>query len=339
MASSWERVRDHDGGTPTPNDRFPINMNTFTISEEGVRTGDRVVLETSKDGVLTSYDLVTVSNGMTRTDLIRQVTTKINEISSQELGGNIIAGVKDANGNVVPNNEMVSIYQVASKPYADVSFQYIQGNNHVQNQLHLMDFKDQYDLNSNGSVNITAKIMSHGSDKANVHVVLQDSSGKAVYQNYDIQISPMDTYNLSLTADNLKPGDYDLIISSLIDGADIWQKDMKIKLIDPNAGNGGGDTANLDNVAVKLVSNTPYYVVGPNDSLRPAYRHKVLPPLGMHPGKQVTILPWSKATSSHGNNKSDYVKCPLPSGDAKAVVYKVGGDMYNLTCKIKEVKK
>lgn len=237
QASSWEFIRDSDGPTPTPTptpsptDRYPIDMNTFIIESDSVREGDKAILQVTKDGVVKEYDLVTVTRGMTRNDLITEMTTKINQISSQELNNSIIAGVKDNYGNVVPNEERVSIYQVASKPYADISFQYRHGDNHLKNELHLMDFKDKYDLNSNGSVNITARIMSHSSNKVNVHVVLQDSSGKAVYENKDIELSPMETYSLSLNADNLQPGDYDLIVASILDGADIWQKDMKIKLL------------------------------------------------------------------------------------------------------------
>ncbi|MED7789356.1 lytic polysaccharide monooxygenase [Francisella sp. 19X1-34] len=224
----WEYIRDHE--QTNPSDRFPVKMNTFTINDEDVREGDRVILQVSKDGVMKEYDLVTVPRGMSANDLIKEMTAKINQISTQELNSSIIAGVKDNNGNVVPNDELVSIYQVATKPYSDISFQYYQGEHHLKNELHLMGFEDQYDLNSNGSVNITAKIMSHASDKTNVFVTLQDSSGKAVYDKRDIQIDPMQTYDLSLTAHNLQPGEYDLIIGSVLQGAPIWQKDMKIQL-------------------------------------------------------------------------------------------------------------
>ncbi|MED7820343.1 MULTISPECIES: lytic polysaccharide monooxygenase, partial [unclassified Francisella] len=44
----WKYVRDYE--ETNSSDKFPIEMNTFTISEEGVRAGDRVVLEASKDG-------------------------------------------------------------------------------------------------------------------------------------------------------------------------------------------------------------------------------------------------------------------------------------------------
>ncbi|BCD92610.1 hypothetical protein fh0823_27490 [Francisella halioticida] len=325
----WEYIRDYE--QTNPSDRFPVEMNTFTINNEDVRQGDRVILQVSKDGVMKEYDLVTVPQGMSANDLIKEMTAKINQISSQELNDSIIAGVKDNNGDVLPNDELVSIYQVAAKPYSDISFQYYQGAHHLKNELHLMDFEDQYDLNSDGSVNITAKIMYHASDTTNVFVTLQDSSGKAVNDKRDIQIDSMQTYNLSLTAHNLQPGEYDLIIGSVLQGAQTWQKDMKINLVDPSA----DDIVNLDKVTVNMVSNTPYYVVGSNDSVRPKYAPTELSPLGMHPDKQVTILPWNKATAAYGNNKADYVKCSLPSGSPVSVTYQVSGNLNSVTCKIK----
>lgn len=45
-----------------------------------------------------------------------------------------------------------------------------------------MDFKDQYNISSDGKLYINAKIMSHSSATANVTVVLQDQNGNQVYR-------------------------------------------------------------------------------------------------------------------------------------------------------------
>ena len=39
-------------------------------------------------------------------------------------------------------------------------------------------------------------------------------NGNQVYRKADIEISPMDTYGLALEIDNIKAGNYKLIISS-----------------------------------------------------------------------------------------------------------------------------
>ena len=91
-----------------------------------------------------------------------------------------------------------------------------------------MDFKDQYNISSDDKLYINAKIISHSSTTANVIVVLQDQNGNQVYRKVDIQISPMGTYNLALEIDNIKAGNYKLIISSELTGAEAWQKDINI---------------------------------------------------------------------------------------------------------------
>ncbi|MDE5014621.1 chitin-binding protein, partial [Francisella tularensis subsp. holarctica] len=82
------------------------------------------------------------------------------------------------------------IYPTADKPYDQFSFYYLQANQNLKNELHVMDFKDQYNISSDGKLYIKAKIMSHSSATANVTVVLQDQNGNQVYRKTDIQISP-----------------------------------------------------------------------------------------------------------------------------------------------------
>ena len=94
-----------------------------------------------------------------------------------------------------------------------------------------MDFKDRYNISSDDKLYINAKIMSHSSTTANVTVVLQDQNGNQVYRKTDIQISPMDTHDLALKINNIEAGDYRLIISSELAGAEAWQKDINIKVL------------------------------------------------------------------------------------------------------------
>ena len=132
-----------------------------------------------------------------------------------------------------------------------------------------MDFKDQYNISSDDKLYINTKIMSHSSATANVTVVLQDQNGNQVYRKADIQISPMDnTYDLTLEIDNIKAGNYKLIISSELAGAEAWQKDINIKVVSSETAddNDNPPPTNQD-VNVSIESNIPYYQVNANDSV------------------------------------------------------------------------
>ena len=108
--------------------------------------------------------------------------------------------------------------------------------------------------------------MSHISATANVTVVLQDQNGNQVYRKADIKISPMDTYDLALEIDNIKAGNYKLIISSELAVAEAWQKDINIKVVSSETAddNDNPPPTNQD-VNVSIESNTPYYQVNAND--------------------------------------------------------------------------
>lgn len=67
---------------------------------------------------------------------------------------------------------LYNIYQKVDKPYDEISFYYHQASQNLKNDLHLMDFKDQYNISSDDNLYINAKIMSHSSATANVTVVL-----------------------------------------------------------------------------------------------------------------------------------------------------------------------
>lgn len=60
-----------------------------------------------------------------------------------------------------------------------------------------MDLKETYTTDSNGDLNLNAKIMSHGSKETNVSVVLQNKNGEAVKRQNNIMIEPMATYDLA----------------------------------------------------------------------------------------------------------------------------------------------
>lgn len=85
-----------------------------------------------------------------------------------------------------------------------------------------MDFKDNYIQDEDGDISINAKIMSHGSKDTNVSVVLQDKVGKEIKRQANILIKPMSTYDLAWKLDDLAVGDYKLIISSEMTGAQAW---------------------------------------------------------------------------------------------------------------------
>lgn len=58
--------------------------------------------------------------GINAGELLKLLANKINEISANKLDNNIIAGVKSANGEVTPSIDDLFIYQVKSKPYAQI---------------------------------------------------------------------------------------------------------------------------------------------------------------------------------------------------------------------------
>ncbi|APC94608.1 lytic polysaccharide monooxygenase [Francisella tularensis] len=330
----WAFVRDHQQQN-NPSDKFPLEATKFTINPLNIKEGDKITLQVFKDGTMTDYPLLTVPKAISTNDLFLELTEKINKISTEQLNNQIIAGVKDSNNAVIPNGNAVYIYQTADKPYDQISFYYHQANQNLKNELHLMDFKDQYNISSDGKLYINAKIMSHSSANANVTVVLQDQNGNQVYRKTDIQISPMDTYDLALAIDNIKAGNYKLIISSELAGAEAWQKDMNIKAVSSETSddNNNPPPANQD-INVNIESNTPYYQVNPNDSVTARAWASSLGNINLA-NNQVTIIAWNKTLQASGNDSSAYVKCPLPKNNQTSITYLVSGDLNNVNCTIK----
>lgn len=115
-----------------------------------------------------------------------------------------------------------------------------------------------------------------------------------VYRKADIQISPMDTYDLALEIDNIKAGKYKLIISSELAEAEAWQKDINIKVVSSETAddNDNPPPTNQD-VNFSIESNTPYYQVNANDSVITRAWASSLGNINLA-NYQVTIIPWNK---------------------------------------------
>ena len=125
------------------------------------------------------------------------------------------------------------------------------------------------------------------------------------------------------------------MVSKVIRISYIWQKDLKIDLIDPSSDNDEG-AIDLSNAAISIDSNTKFGFIDHRGKARPfrPNRFNMLPLLGMHPGGQLTLVPWNKA-KTRSYNSSDLVKCPLPTSSTDKVTYKVTGNLNHITCKIK----
>ena len=196
-----------------------------------------------------------------------------------------------------------------------------------------MDFKNEYSINSDGKLYINAKIMSHSSANAKVSVVLQDGNGNQVYRKSDIEIAPMDTYDLALQLENIKAGDYKLIISSEITGAEAWQKDLSIKISNSTQDPDNPPIVDKD-INVTINANTPFYQVNSDDTVTARAWSSSLGDVNLA-NNQITIIPWSKTTTAKGNDSSAYVKCPLPTNNQTSVTYLVNGDLNSINCVIK----
>ncbi|QWU98682.1 lytic polysaccharide monooxygenase [Francisella salimarina] len=328
----WEYVRDHKQQND-PTDKFPIEATKFTINPLNIKEGDKITLQLFKDGTMYEYPLLTVPKAMSTSDLFTQLTNKINTLSATDLDNHVIAGVKNENNDVVPNNNAVYVYQTANKPYSQISFYYQQADQNVKNELHLMDFNSEYSVGSDNKLYINAKIMSHSSANANVSIVLQDQNGNQVYRKSDIEISPMDTYNLALQIGNIKAGNYKIVISSEIPGAEAWQKDLDIKVT--NSEDSGDTPPVVDKeINVTINANTPFYQVNSDDTVTARAWSSSLGNINLA-NNQITITPWNKTTASKGNDSSAYIKCPLPTNNQTSVTYLVSGDLNNISCVIK----
>ena len=78
----------------------------------------------------------------------------------------------------------------------------------------------------------------------------------------------MDTYDLALEIDNIKAGNYKLIISSELAEAKAWQKDINIKVVSSEIADDNDNPPPINqDVNVSIESNTPYYQVNANDSV------------------------------------------------------------------------
>jgi len=327
----WEYVRDAtDEVVVNPNDSHPVEATKFLINPMHVSVGDKIRLFIFENGQSKYIDLLTVPEGMKAGELLKLVANRINEVSVSQLDNNIIAGVKTANGEVAPSSDDLFVYQVSSKPYAQISIEHTMADHNLKNMLHLMDFKNKYTHDENGDVYINAKIMSHGSKDANVSVVLQDKAGNEIQRQTKISIKPMDTYDLTWKLEKLDEGDYSLIVSSEMAGAKAWQKSMDINIA------ASDDTTTTDkNVKVDVKSNTPFYQVNDNDTVTPRTWYADLGTINFSDG-QVRVIPWSKAGQASGNSASNYVTCPKPSNYQDDITYIIEGDLTSLSCKIQD---
>ncbi|MDE4949163.1 chitin-binding protein, partial [Francisella tularensis subsp. holarctica] len=79
-----------------PSDKFPLETTKFTINPLNIKEGDKITLLVFKDGTMTDYPLLTVPIAISTNDLFLELTEKINNISSEQLNNQIIAGVKDS---------------------------------------------------------------------------------------------------------------------------------------------------------------------------------------------------------------------------------------------------
>ncbi|MBK2094797.1 lytic polysaccharide monooxygenase [Francisella philomiragia] len=328
----WEYIKDAEQQAD-PTDKFPVEATKFTINPLNVKEGDKITLQLFKDGTMYEYPLLTVPKAISTNDLFIELTNKINTLSSSDLDNQIIAGVKNNNNEVVPNGNSLYIYQSTDKPYSQISFYYQQASQNIKNELHLMDFKNEYSIDSDGKLYINAKIMSHSSANAKVSVVLQDENGNQVYRKSDIEIAPMDTYDLALQLENIKTGNYKLIISSEITGAEAWQKDLSIKISNSTQDPDNPPVVDKD-INVTINANTPFYQVNSDDTVTARAWSSSLGDVNLA-NYQITIIPWSKTTTAKGNDSSAYVKCPLPTNNQTSVTYLVSGDLNSINCVIK----
>ncbi|ASG67643.1 hypothetical protein fh0823_03280 [Francisella halioticida] len=118
-----------------------------------------------------------------------------------------------------------------------------------------MNFNNAYTLDSSGNLNISAKIMSHSSEIVKVSVTLQDKDGNKVYRQDNIEIAPMDTYNLKMQVEDLSAGDYNLIISSQLPRAQAWQENLDVTINEYN-GETGEDISKYPEYKEKSVYNS-----------------------------------------------------------------------------------
>ncbi|AIT08946.1 hypothetical protein LO80_02410 [Candidatus Francisella endociliophora] len=327
----WEYIRDYEETNPS---NYKL-MGTINASAADLLAGGKIylyVFSNDPDSQINKeFEILDIKDGMSTADIYQNVAKNVNNISSEHLNNNIIAGVENASGVVSPSSDKVNIYQVKNGPYTQASLSFKPDATSVKNELHLMNFKDTYYQNSKGEIFINGQIMSHGSKTTNVSVVLQDSQGNQVDRKQDIMIAPMDTYDLSWKFGNLASGNYKLIISSEMSGAQAWQKAMDIKI----AASGGGSD-DVTKAKVSFEANTPFYYVKSQDEPVVAVAHyKDIGEVNFSDGQVIKINPWALTSVAIGNDNSTYVTCPRPTNNQSEVTYVVTGGLNDLSCKIK----
>lgn len=329
----WKLIGEAEDTPINPNDNFPDQIGQLNINPDSLSTGDKLGLFVFPDSKQ-EYELMTVEQGMSSADIVGILTNKINELSKLQFNEKFIAGVKNASGTVSSSSDDLKIYQTANKPFTQINITNQLADHNLKNMLHLMDLKDTYTIDSNGDLNLNAKIMSHGSKETNVSVVLQNQNGEAVKRQNNIMIKPMATYDLAWKIENLPVGEYKLILSSEMDGAEAWQKAQNIIVEGDQSDNSNNDIDKTVNVEIS--SNTPFYQVNADDSVTPRSWYADLGTISFGDGQIVTIMPWSKATQASGNNAAEYITCPKPSNGQDDITYIVSGSLNSVSCKIQE---
>ncbi|AJI75458.1 chitin-binding domain protein [Francisella philomiragia subsp. philomiragia ATCC 25015] len=138
---------------------------------------------------------------------------------------------------------------------------------------------------------------------------------------------------MALQLENIKAGNYKLIISSEITGAEAWQKDLSIKISNSTQDPDNPPVVDKD-INVTINANTPFYQVNSDDTVTARAWSSSLGDVNLA-NNQITIIPWSKTTTAKGNDSSAYVKCPLPTNNQTSVTYLVSGDLNSINCIIK----
>ncbi|AXA34138.1 lytic polysaccharide monooxygenase [Francisella adeliensis] len=329
----WKLIGKDENNSPVnPNDNYPDQIGQLNINPDSFSAGDKIGLFIFPDSQQ-EYELMTVEKGMTSADIINILTNKINELSKSKFNEKFMAGIKSTSGSIANSSDDLKIYQTANKPFTEIGITHQLADHNLKNMLHLMDLKETYTTDRNGDLNLNAKIMSHGSKETNVSVVLQNKNGEAVKRQNNIMIEPMATYDLAWKIENLPVGQYKLIFSSEMTGAEAWQKalDINVEGNDSDDTNTGADK----NASVDISSNIPFYQVNKNDTVTPRSWYADLGTINFG-NEQVRIMPWSKASQASGNSTSDYVNCPKPSNGQDDITYIVSGNLNSVTCKIKD---
>ena len=229
----WDYLREYkEDPNVNPNDKHPIEATKFNINPLHIKDGDVIGLELFKTGgsSLEMIELLKVKGDMSPEVIMQTLANKINEVSSKQLNGSLLAGEKNSDGIIAPSKNNLYIYQTIDKPYSQVSFHQHIADENLVNELHLMNFDKVYTLDSSGKLNISAKIMSHSSDIVNVSVTLQDKDGNKIDRVSNIEIQPMKTQDLIMHVENMVAGNYTLIISSSLARAETWQKSLDIQV-------------------------------------------------------------------------------------------------------------